>query len=160
MMNEDVRKQRVAQYGSFLFCPEWDTVCDFRNTPDGSCGRSLCVREDPEYIRLQMRIEENRRRNEAMGVNAPEAPQTNIRTQNKTDKDLLKDLIWQKEKEARRCYERGWTRKGDSLTYEIIRLNTRLREMETQKNDRQGNRKDHAGGDVAARGQAESRDNV
>lgn len=124
-MIETIRQERIDKYGSFLYCPEWDTICSFRDTEDGTCGRTECLYEDPEWLKLQERIEERRKNR----VTIPEEPQTNIRTQNRTDADILKESIWRKEAEARKCYTKGWTRKGDRLTYEIVRLRGKLSRM-------------------------------
>lgn len=60
-MNEELRMQRVREYGSFLFCPMRNTDCSYRET-DKECGREDgCILDDPEYQELQQTIERNRR---------------------------------------------------------------------------------------------------
>ena len=49
MMNEELRLQRVAQYGSFLYCPMRDVLCFARFT-DEECAHDSCILDDPEYI--------------------------------------------------------------------------------------------------------------
>lgn len=127
-MREDIRKARVEKYGSFLYCPEWDTICSFRDTEDGTCGREECLHEEPEWLELQERIEENRKKH----TTKREEPQTNIRTQHRTRQEILQREIDRKSAEARRCYRKGWTKKGDRLTYEILHLERKLKEMERQ----------------------------
>lgn len=136
MMREDIRKARVEQYGSFLYCPERDTICSFRDTEDGTCGRAECLHEDIEWLKLQERIEENRKKNSYQ----PEEPQTNIRTQNKTASEILQRAIDRKSAEARRCYKKGWTKKGDRITYEIIYLERKLKGL-GKNHDRYSNQK-------------------
>lgn len=138
MMREDIRKKRVEEFGSFLYCPERDTICSFRDTEDGTCGRTECLHEDIEWLKLQERIAENRKKNSY----PTEEPQTNIRTQNKTAKEILQRAIERKSAEARRCYKKGWTKKGDRLTYELIHLERKLKETEKQ-HDRFSNKKDN-----------------
>lgn len=55
------RQEWLDKYGSFLFCPERDTLCVHM---DGmwmtGCERPQCILDDPEYQILQKRIEANR----------------------------------------------------------------------------------------------------
>lgn len=62
-MNPEVRKNKVKKYGSFLYCPDRATLCFCCNTENGTCERGSCILDDPEYIALQRRIEENRAKN-------------------------------------------------------------------------------------------------
>ena len=62
-MDEEIRKARSRQYGSFLYCPDRDCLCFGRET-DLECKHESCILDDPEYQALQKRIEENRKRNE------------------------------------------------------------------------------------------------
>ena len=62
-MNEELRKSRFREYGSFLYCPRKDCLCFGRDT-DQECKHAKCLLEDPEYLELQERIEENRRKNQ------------------------------------------------------------------------------------------------
>lgn len=62
MMREEIRKSRVAMYGSFLHCAARNTICSLINNELGICKREECILDDPEYKALQKRIEHNRRR--------------------------------------------------------------------------------------------------
>ena len=59
-MQPEVWKERAEKYGSSLFCPEKETICFHINTPNGICERTVCCKDDPEYIEQQIRIEEKR----------------------------------------------------------------------------------------------------
>ena len=66
-MNEELRKSRFREYGSFLYCPRKDCLCFGRDT-DQECKHAKCLLEDPEYLALQERIEENRRKNQMADI--------------------------------------------------------------------------------------------
>ena len=63
-MRENIRKERVEKYGSFLYCQNRDTLCFNINTPDGICEEKICCLDDPEYIALLQKIEKNRKKRE------------------------------------------------------------------------------------------------
>lgn len=105
MMREDIRKRRVEEFGSFLYCPERDTLCSFRDNEMGICPRAGCILDDPDYKKLQKRINRNRQINEANFV--PEEPQTNIRTQNKTKQQIITEKIKREEALAERMYKKN-----------------------------------------------------
>ena len=58
------RQEHLNKYGSFLYCPKRDTLCDHMNGMwSTGCRMARCILDDPEYQRLQERIEENRIKN-------------------------------------------------------------------------------------------------
>lgn len=124
-MNEELRKSRFREYGSFLCCPRKDCLCFGRDT-DQECKHAKCLLEDPEYLELQERIEENRRKNQ-MAEKKEEPPR--IRRQTKSRAQILEEEIQRKEKYARACYRSNRPRAGDNATYEIVRLRAKLREL-------------------------------
>ena len=116
----DLRQQHLDKYGSMLFCPERDTLCVFM---EGmyltGCERETCIKDDPEYQRLQERIEKNRQKNaqehrqeKKAEKNDPAAP---IRNQSKAE-DRLRDQIEQVEEKARQAWSRG--RSNEAMTLE------------------------------------------
>jgi len=124
-MNEELRKSRFREYGSFLYCPRKDCLCFGRDT-DQDCKHAKCLLEDPEYLALQRGIEENRRKNQ-MTEKKEEPPR--IRRQTKSRAQILEEEIQRKEKYARTCYRANRPRAGDNATYEIVRLRAKLREL-------------------------------
>jgi len=114
------RQEWLDKYGSFLFCPKRDTLCQFM---DGiwmtGCERAICILDDPDYQILQARIERNRQRNarehheqRKAEKNDPAAP---IRNQSKAE-DRLRDQIEQVEEQARQAWSRG--RSNEAMTLE------------------------------------------
>ena len=124
-MNEELRKSRFREYGSFLYCPRKDCLCFGRDT-DQECKHDSCILEDPEYQALQRRIEENRRKNQT-AEKKEEPPR--IRRQTKSRAQILEEEIRKTEKYARACYRANRPRAGDNATYKIVRLRAKLREL-------------------------------
>lgn len=136
-MNEELRKAHVAEYGSFLYCPERSTLCVFIDGFwDMGCGREEgCILDDPEHQKLQKRIEENRRLNEERRRDAPEEEETRrtyIR-QNRYPEDLIMDKINRLEKESRKAYQRNRPKIGERKLHEAILLRRKLRREYNRK---------------------------
>ena len=129
-MDEEIRKARSRQYGSFLYYPDRDCLCFGRET-DLECKHESCILDDPEYQALQKRIEENRKRNELKALR--ENPNTSyrqiIRRQTKTAAEMLEERIRRKEQYARECYRANYPKRGDDIVYEIVRLRAKLRKL-------------------------------
>lgn len=133
MMQPKTRKERVAEYGSFLYCPKKDTLCSDMDSDDGICVRSVCYLEDPEYIKLQERIAEKIRENarreqeeKAKEIQSPPAP---IRRQTKTGVQLLEEQIKKREAKARSLYRANKPRAADSVMRDVMALQAKLRKM-------------------------------
>lgn len=105
MMREDIRRARVEKYGSFLYCPDRDTLCSFLDNELAICPRVQCILDDPEHKALERRIKRNRVINEKNFV--PEEKQTNIRTQNKTKQQTVQERIKREEALAERLYKKN-----------------------------------------------------
>lgn len=60
-MKEEIRKERVNKYGSFLYCPAKGCLCFGRET-DQKCKYPTCLLDDPEHLALQQRIKENQKK--------------------------------------------------------------------------------------------------
>ena len=129
-MDEEIRKARSRQYGSFLYCPDRDYLCFGRET-DLECKHESCILDDPEYQALQKRIEENRKRNElkALRENLNTSHRQVIRRQTKTAAEMLEERIRRKEQYARECYRANYPKRGDDIVYEIVRLRAKLRKL-------------------------------
>ena len=129
-MDEEIRKARSRQYGSFLYCPDRDSLCFGRET-DLECKHESCILDDPEYQALQKRIEENRKRNElkALRENLNTSHRQVIRRQTKTAAEMLEERIRRKEQYARECYRANYPKRGDDIVYEIVRLRAKLRKL-------------------------------
>ena len=133
MMQPKSREERIKEYGSFLYCPEKETLCFGMDNPEGICERVLCFLEDPAYIEQQRRIERTREENarreleeKKRGKASPPAP---IRRQTKTKAQLLEEEISSKESKARYLYRMNKPRAADSIMREVNMLRSRLLEM-------------------------------
>ena len=132
-MNPEIREERVKKYGSFLFCPEKNTLCFGTDTEDGSCKHKSCLLDDPAYLKkkaqIAARIEENdrreRERRKAERLNPP-AP---IRRQRKSAADMLREQIERKERFARTLYRENKPRRADAVMHEVMILQTKLRKL-------------------------------
>ena len=130
MMQPKSRKERIEEYGSFLFCPDKETLCFAINNDEGICERALCYLEDPEYIAQQKRIaktmEENVRREQAEREREKLNPPAPIRRQTKTKEQNLQEQIRIKEEKARYLYRTNKPRAADNLMHEVTRLRGQL----------------------------------
>lgn len=129
-MQPKSRKQRIEEYGSFLFCPDKDTLCFGMDNPEGVCERALCFLEDPEYIAQQKKItktmEENVRREWEEKEREKLDPPAPIRRQTKTKAQYLQEQIENKEKLARHLYRTNKPRAADNIMHEVTRLRGQL----------------------------------
>lgn len=131
MMQPEIRKARVEKYGSFLYCPDRDTICSFRESEDGSCRRSEgCVLDDPDDIALQERIEKNRIKNTQAEKEKKEDMPAPIRRQTITREQQLIDEIKHKEEKAAWLYKRNWPGPADNAMYEAAILKNQLRKIQ------------------------------
>ena len=133
MMQPETRKERVEKYGSFLFCPQRRVLC-FGRLEDSECSHEKCILDNPEYQRLQARIEENRKENELRRRQKEEKEKTEaraapIRRQWKTAADIIAAEIARKEAYARACYRGNNPQKGDAAIQEVMRLQGKLRKI-------------------------------
>jgi len=137
MMQPEVRRERVEKYGSFLFCPKRETICFHINTPEGICERQICCKDDPEYIKQQNKIEENRRKNAEKEHLEREAekldPPTPIRRQTKSKIDLLEKTIAAKEKKAQQLYRSNKPKLADSMMQEVMILRRQLKQTKGRR---------------------------
>lgn len=129
---ETERQQHIAEHGSFLYCPEHDTLCSFmeKTWETGCrCSRKPCIVEDPEYIALRKRQEETAAQREAAErrYRAEEMDAAPIRTQNKSWEVLQREKIHRLEEESRQAYRRNWPRIGEAKLHEAILLRRELR---------------------------------
>ena len=129
-MQPKSREERIKEYGSFLFCPEKDTLCFGMDNPEGICERALCFLEDPEYIAQQKRIaktmEENVRREWEEKERERLDPPAPIRRQTKTKAQYLQEQIENKEKQARYLYRTNKPKAADNVMHEVTRLRGQL----------------------------------
>lgn len=130
---QKTRKERVAEYGSFLYCPDKDTICSAMDNDDGICRRTLCYLEDPEYLKRQERIrrnvEANARQEREKRIKENEVPPAAIRRQIKSSAQILEEQIRRKEEKARRLYRANKPRAADSVMREVMTLQARLRKV-------------------------------
>ena len=129
MMQAEIRKERIKKYGSFLWCPERNTLCFGINTPEGSCKYSRCLLDDPAYIAKQAeidrRIQENARQERLEKAQEKQI----IRRQTQTREELLEKEIAYTEAKARRLYRDNKPRAADLLMHKAMKLNAELRKI-------------------------------
>ena len=116
------RKERVAEYGSFLYCPQKDTLCSQLDNDSGICERALCYLEDLEYIALREKIEKNIKKN-AMRELEKES-------RKKDGTNELKAQINKKEEKARVLYKQNKPAAADAVMGEVMVLRGKLRNHE------------------------------
>lgn len=124
---ETERQQHIAKYGSFLYCPEHDTLCSSmeKTWETGcSCSRKPCILEDPEYQKLQERIRRNVARRQG---ETKEEKQDNIRRQTKTWEERQLEKIHRLEAESRKAYRRNRPKVGEDKLHQAIMLRAELR---------------------------------
>lgn len=112
---EQAREAYMEKHGSFLYCAKRDALCVYM---DGmwmsGCERAGCILDDPEYIALQKRIEENRRRIRRK-ENDHAAPIRNQKNLIKSHEQRLRDEIKRLEEESQRAYRDNWPEQGETL---------------------------------------------
>lgn len=129
---EEARQEHIARFGSFLYCPERDNYCFFMaevwDTGE-KCSRAPCIVDDPEYIKLQERIEKNRerRRKEAMKAAEEKEERAQIRRQTKSRKDVMLERMHALEKESEAAYRRNRPRIGAEKLEKAMALRRQLR---------------------------------
>lgn len=101
----------MKKYGSILYCPAQGCKCFGRDT-DLECIHESCILDDPEHIKLQARILENRKNAER-----------------KMKLKALDQEIEEKENYAKRCYRNNEPRKGDRAVKEVISLQAQRRKV-------------------------------
>lgn len=124
---ETERQQHIAKYGSFLYCPEHDTLCSSmeKTWETGcNCSRKPCILEDPEYQKLQERIRRNVARRQG---ETKEEKQDNIRRQTKTWEERQLEKIHRLEAESRKAYRRNRPKVGEDKLHQAIMLRAELR---------------------------------
>lgn len=131
---EAERKEHVRTYGSFLYCPERDTVCSFMEgmwKTGHKCDRSPCILDDPEDIALQERI---RKRREQMAAGTKEqkpADKPQIRDQrNQTTsiREKIMNEIHALEDASKEAYRNNNPKKGEDLFHKAMYKRMELRE--------------------------------
>ena len=113
----DARQEHMKKYGSFLYCEKRDTLCVHM---DGNwmigCGRTMCILDDPEYIALQKRIEENRiRASKRQEKKEQAAPIRNQKNMIRSHEQRLKDEIRRLEEESQEAFRDSRPADGETL---------------------------------------------
>ena len=126
---QEAKTNHLKEYGSFLYCPAGGTLCEYMNGAWlTGCTRGCCILDDPEHQRLQKRIEKNRRKNEeAHRREKEEERKQKIRTQNKTEEELLLRRIERLEAESARAYHYNRPALGEAKLHKAIVLRRKLR---------------------------------
>ena len=148
------RQEWLNKYGSFLFCPERDTLCVHM---DGmwmtGCERPQCILDDPEYQILQKRIEANREAADAAArkerkKEEKSAPIRNQKNFIQSHKDRMMDEIHRLEEASQEAFWKNKPNLGQQLFNRANIKRQELREWQEKKkervkDDQQSNREDH-----------------
>ena len=134
---QEARTEHIKEYGSMLHCPDRDTLCEYMNGAWlTGCTRGGCILDDPEHQRLQERIEENRRKNaDVHRKEKEEERELKIRTQNKTEEELIMKRIQRLEEESARAYHHNRPALGEATLHEAIVLRRKLRRKSKERKD-------------------------
>lgn len=136
---EAERQQHIAEYGSFLYCPERDSLCSFmEETWKTGCSCSHCrpcILDDPDYLALKKRIEQNieKRAAEEKRHREEEKDAAPIRTQSRSWEVLQMEKIRRLEEESARAYRRNRPKIGEEKLYEAMRLRRELRRKKKER---------------------------
>lgn len=116
MMREDIRKERVKKYGSFLYCAHRDTICSFMDNELAVCPRAECILDNPEYIALQKRIEMNRLQNgKQLEKEEPYPKRKEPKQKPMTEREYLLEQIRRKEALSERLYRENKPKAADMV---------------------------------------------
>lgn len=136
---EAERQEHVKQYGSFLYCPEHETICSFMESTwkTGSrCSRTPCIKEDPEDIALQERIRRRRERIAAGKKEQKPAEKPQIRDQRNMTVSIeqkIMDEIHELEEASKEAYRSNNPRKGEDLFHRAMQRRMELKEWKERK---------------------------
>lgn len=133
MMQPKTRKERIAEYGSFLLCPAKGVWCSEMDSDDGICRRVPCYREDAAYLaeqeKRERRMQENARREQEEREKERLSPPAPVRRQAKTRAQLLEEEIERKEAYAERLYRLSRPRAAGRVMGEAMALRRELRKV-------------------------------
>lgn len=138
-MREELRAAHVKKYGSFLYCPERDTICTFMDGAwEHGCSRTPCILDDPEDMLLQELISKNRRRQiEIERKHRQEekdaAPIRDQRNRIQSYISMRLDEIHRIEEQSRQAYIHNRPREGDTLFNRARIMRGELRRFEKEK---------------------------
>ena len=117
------RQEWLDKYGSFLYCPERDTLCVYMDGkwPTG-CELEVCIKDDPEHQQLEARIERNRaradeeaRRRRQQEKNETKALIRNQSAQIKSYEQQRWDEIHRLEEQSAEAFRKNNPRRGETL---------------------------------------------
>lgn len=135
---ESERQNHIAQYGSFLYCPERNVLCFFMEEKwktGCDCRRMPCVLDDLEDIALKKRQKENLARRHAAEKKAREEEEqaAPIRRQTRSPETLQLDRIHRLEEESRLAYRRNRPNIGEAKLHEAMMLRRDLRQKKKER---------------------------
>ena len=127
-MNEELRIERVKQYGSFLYCPMRGNLCFGRYT-DKECSYDSCILDDPEYQKQQKIIEDNRRKRkeeakEEKKFVPPSRPKTKSRESEAWDE------VHRMEAYANQLYKKNKPKIADGIMADALYMRKQLHQAE------------------------------
>ena len=135
------RQEWLDKYGSFLYCPDRDTLCVHMDGkwPTG-CELEICIKDDPEYQKLQERIERNRqaaaeehRMQKAAEKKSPPAPIRDQRNRIQAYRKKKMDEIHRLEERSQEAFHRNNPGLGHTLFNRANIMRRELKEWEENR---------------------------
>lgn len=127
------RQERVKIYGSFLYCPKKDVLCSIMDSDDGICTRTLCYREDPEYLAKEKEIEKRIRENAEAEWEAKQRKEKESKPAKPSREQELQEAIWRKTARARKLYKQNKPKYADILMHEVMIMQGELNKLKERK---------------------------
>ena len=134
-MNEELRIQRVKQYGSFLYCPMRGNLCFGRYT-DKECSYDSCILDDPEYQKQKKIIEENRQKQSEETEKEDKQFIPPSRPANGSNEREAWKEVYQKEAMARKLYKKNKPKIADGLMADALYMRRQLAMKRGEVNER------------------------
>lgn len=117
-MHTEIRKKHTEKYGSFLRCPKRGNLCMGMYT------------DDPEYIKLQEKIEERRKALDLRRIESKEKAMHAFEAPKRANQEKeLAGYMARREHTARRYYMENKPKRADKIMQEVLILQARLRTM-------------------------------
>lgn len=132
---QKAREAYLRKHGSFLYCEDRDTLCVYM---DGmwmtGCERKECILDDPEYIALQKRIEENRiRAQQKQEETEAHAPIRNQKNMIRSHEKRLLDEIHRLEEESQKAFRNNRPADGETLFRRAQIMRGELKEYQERR---------------------------
>ena len=115
---EQARQEHLKKHGSMLYCEKHDTLCSsMYGAWITGCQRKPCIKEDPDDIELQKKIQKNKERNRTKEKKkeTQAAPIRNQTARIKSYEQQQLDKIHQLEEESAQAFRNNNPKRGEEL---------------------------------------------